>query len=142
MVSEVVDLFEPSISASPIPDPETVEDLLLQAMEEEFECEVDDGSPPMVAREIVNLWKAIGSGEGEAAVVKIEGVGMRAGKTGVQVKKGTDVDDQEWEDEDEEMDESEHEEEEVPTLQPRAKQSDEPEVDEDGFTVVKAKGRR
>ncbi|KAG8979242.1 hypothetical protein FRB94_012000 [Tulasnella sp. JGI-2019a] len=63
MASELVDLFEASLpkpspsSSRPtsIPDADDVEDLLLQAMVDEFGCEVDDGSSPKVAMEVVDL---------------------------------------------------------------------------------------
>lgn len=138
-------MFDPAV-ASTVPDQETVEDLLLQVMVEEFECEVDDGSSPGVAKSIVDLWKAIGAGEGQAIVDTLEARATKAKGTAVSVQRAADEDGDEddedgdsGDDDDMEVDE---EGDEVPTLQPREPVSKEPEVDEDGFTMVKGKGRR
>ncbi|KAG8991058.1 hypothetical protein FRB93_002947 [Tulasnella sp. JGI-2019a] len=155
MASELVDLFEASLpKPSPfpsgptsIPDADDVEDLLLQAMVDEFGCEVDDGSSPKIAREVVDLWMAVIGGEGAAA--KVLGLEARANKTSgtaVHARRAeSDDDGDDDDDDDDEMDvDGGGSDEEVPTLQhpATAQPASQPEVDQDGFMVVKGKSRR
>lgn len=158
LASVLVDQFEPFILAPPTPTPtrtETgtapppdafyVEDLLLQIMTDEFDVVLEDDSAAAVAKDIVKLFGAVSAGdetfvkELEAQAVRVEGkmpkYEMGVG-SGSESGSGSD-----WEDDD---DEEESEGEPAPQLlnhsEPRT--SEEPQVDEDGFTLVKKKGRR
>lgn len=66
IASTIVDAFE----SDPL-DEEGVEDLILDAMAEEFETEIEDGSSQLVAKDILNLWRAACAGESES-VLKLE----------------------------------------------------------------------
>ncbi|KAG8860514.1 hypothetical protein FRB96_003768 [Tulasnella sp. 330] len=150
IASEIVDLFEASITspshnttpASQTPDVDDLEDLLLQAMVDEFECEVDDGSVPKVAKEMMDLWKAVKE-SGELAKETVRTLEARASKvkeTRIQAQRVAANDDDDDDDDEMDVDEESEAEDDVPTLQP-PKPPKEPEVDQDGFTVVKGKSR-
>ncbi|KAI0309720.1 Pre-rRNA-processing protein TSR2-domain-containing protein [Amylostereum chailletii] len=138
LASVLVDAFEGA--DGPPPDAEYVALTLLQALEDEFDAVLEDGSAEEVGRDVVLLWEAACGGE-EATIRGWEAraEGVRGRKVVVEV-----VDDnEEWEDE-EEGSEGSEEEEEVPTLVEGSRGASEPVVDEDGFTLVqsKSKGRR
>ena len=163
LAGEVVDIFEASLpskstsksQSQETPDAVYVEELLLQVMNDEFETMLEDGSQELVAERIVKLWTFLldSSAEGrEAARGEVgkfeEMVGKLKGKkVPVQVEQGGDEVDGEdgdgdedagdWTDEeDDAMDQDE-----APQLIPPTKEKEEPEVDEDGFTMVKKKGK-
>lgn len=147
MASELVDLFEPCLvnALATTPDQETVEDLLLQAMEDEFECEVDDGSSPAVAKDIVDLWKAVVAGESLVKVEALEALAVKSKATKVEVQRAADDDDEDDEESEDDVMDEDSEVDQAPALlspQHPSKPTNEPEVDEDGFTVVKSKSRR
>lgn len=139
LVSNLVDAFE----QEPL-DEEEVEHLLLEAMLDEFEAEIDDGSPHVIAKNVVSIWKAACDGNTEE-IAKLEAatdqqlarnqllpVSMKR-KTG---DDGGEDDDGEWSDESEE--ESAGEEEHDSDAPPSATTSGraQPVVDEDGFQLV------
>ena len=139
LASELVDAFE---RENPPPDVPYVEEMLLQVMEDEFETVLEDGSAEAVAKDIVAMWDAVQGGDGEL-VQKFE---VHAEKTKGKTVQMEQVagDDDDWSDESGSEVDSE-EEDEVPMLvdsQPPKTHKQEPEVDEDGFTVVKGKGTR
>lgn len=131
--------------------------MLLQVLEDEFECELDDGSEVVVAREIVRLRAACLRGETgevegmykrwmenkgrreeeEERLRRLQVVEHRHGE-GDEEDDEEDSEDEEDEDEDVEM--GEEDDVAASVTQPR-RQRQEPEVDEEGFTMVKKRGR-
>ncbi|KDQ65166.1 hypothetical protein JAAARDRAFT_28807 [Jaapia argillacea MUCL 33604] len=140
LASVILDAFEDD--SQPTPDAIYVEEMLLQVMEDEFDCVLEDGSAEGVAKDIVKVWDQLGFGGGEEMVKKLEGEAEKTKGKKIEVEEGVASDDEDWED-----DESGEDEDEVPMLiddgkpvatrPPKA----EPEIDEDGFTMVKRKGR-
>ncbi|KJA16086.1 hypothetical protein HYPSUDRAFT_47727 [Hypholoma sublateritium FD-334 SS-4] len=141
LASEIVDAFEDQAS---IPDDQYIEELLLQVMVDEFEAVVEDGSGESVAKDIVRLWEESSVGK-QDLVIKFEELAEKAkGKKANAQEKVVSEDEEDWEDDDDgEDDESDGDEApqliEHPASRPNPR---EPEVDEDGFTKVKGKGRR
>ncbi|KAF8906274.1 Pre-rRNA-processing protein TSR2-domain-containing protein [Gymnopilus junonius] len=139
LASEIVDAFE---QQSPVPDDQYIEEMLLQVIADEFDAIVEDGSGESVAVDIVRLWEETRLGKQdlvtkfEEATEKLKGKKMIVEET----------EDEEWEDdEDEEGEGDETDENEPPQLIERSlprNPKPEPEVDEDGFTLVKGKNRR
>ena len=139
LASELVDAFE---RENPPPDAPYVEEMLLQVMEDEFETVLEDGSPETVAKDIVAMWDAVQGGDSEL-VLKFETHAEKTKGKKIQVEEAA-GDDDDWSDESGSEDGGEDEDEApmlVDSQQPKAPKS-EPEVDEDGFTVVKGKGTR
>ncbi|KAF8630251.1 hypothetical protein AX15_003028 [Amanita polypyramis BW_CC] len=140
LVSEIVDAFE---KQDPCPDGQYVEEMLLQVMEDEFDCAVEDGSGESVGKDIVRMWEESQMGR-QDTVLRFEELAekMKGHKVAAQItseENEVDDDDEEgnYEDEsDEEMDVDE-----APKLIDRGRKN-EPEVDEDGFTLVKRKATR
>jgi len=131
----IVDAFE---EQDPSPDVPYVELTLLQVMEDEFDCVLEDGSAEDVAKNIVELWKHAQEGNVEA-VTTLEMRADRLKGKSVQIEEAA-GDNSDWEDEsDEDGSGEENEDEEAPAL---VASRSEPEVDEDGFTLVKGKGKR
>ncbi|PNS15097.1 Pre-rRNA-processing protein TSR2 [Sphaceloma murrayae] len=119
-----------------------LEDVLLQVMADEFEVNLDDDSEVGLAREIMRLRAEVGSGEmGFVREVRarMEKRGAtaqmiaRAGGQGEEGESSDEEEDEEGEDDTEMGD--------APALVER-REKVEPEVDEEGFTMVKKKGRR
>ncbi|THU98910.1 hypothetical protein K435DRAFT_777222 [Dendrothele bispora CBS 962.96] len=135
----VVDAFE---EQNPPPDDQYIEELLLQVMQDEYEVSVEDGSAESVAIDIVRIWEEVTSGK-QDLVVKFEDLADKLKDKKPVIEQQVVGDEEEWDDEeDEESDDEEGEEDEpVPQLVERPKKN-EPEVDEDGFTLVKGKSRR
>ncbi|KAJ7623392.1 Pre-rRNA-processing protein TSR2-domain-containing protein [Roridomyces roridus] len=140
LASVLVDAFEETV---PTPDDQYVEEMLLQILADEFDVDVQDGSAEAVALDVVQLWDETRVGKDEL-VRKFEekAVGMRGKRAAAQEISSAEA--EEWEDEDEDDDDdgSAMDEDEAPQLvaqQPRPRE--EPEVDEDGFTMVKGKGK-
>lgn len=137
LASVIVDAFE---EQTPTPDDQYVEEMILQIMEDEFEAIVEDESSESVAQDIVRLWGETRVGT-QDLVLKFEELadGLKGKKTAVQVQVADG--EEEWSDEDGDEDEDD---EEAPQLLEHhiPKAPKEPEVDEDGFTLVKGKGRR
>ncbi|KLO06837.1 hypothetical protein SCHPADRAFT_676488 [Schizopora paradoxa] len=142
IASVVVDSFDPSQNPE-TPDDVYVEEQLLQIMSDEFDTEIEDGSAEGVAKDIVKLWSQLGSGaiaaqmveEWEAAAKKAKGKPIP-----VEIKDETNEEEGD-EDEDDSMDGEEEEEAAPSLLPPKEKTREGPEVDEDGFTLVKKSGR-
>ncbi|KAK7059183.1 rRNA accumulation-related protein [Paramarasmius palmivorus] len=142
----IVDAFEEEVET---PDDQYIEEMLVQVMTDEFEVLVEDGSAENVAKDIVTIWEDVQAGKGDALVQKWEEKADKLkGKTEVvDVKKGVqEDDDDDWEDDDEEDDDEDAMDEDDPAPQliehPPPKKKEEPVIDEDGFTLVKGKGRR
>ncbi|KAJ6483824.1 Pre-rRNA-processing protein TSR2-domain-containing protein [Mycena vitilis] len=136
LASVIVDAFEETV---PTPDDQYVEEILLQVLADEFDTNLEDGSAEVIALDMVRLWDETRSGR-DALVLKFEAKAecVRGKRAVAQEVAHNDAD--EWEDEDGDEDDSGMEEDEVPQLmEPRTR--DEPEVDEDGFTMVKGKGK-
>jgi pre-rRNA-processing protein TSR2 len=139
MASVIVDAFE---EVDPKPDVSYVELTLLQIMEDEFETVLEDGSAEAVAKDIVRMWEEVTSGQ-DALVKGFEEQAEKIKGKRVEVEVEQGDEEGEWSDADE-GDEGEDSEEgnEVPMLvDSQLKPKPEPEVDEDGFTMVKGKGK-
>jgi pre-rRNA-processing protein TSR2 len=123
-------------------DQDDVAELLFHMMSDEFDCDIDDGSVDDVARDITRLWKQVTQGRLEM-VENLEAKSEDLKKKGFQATRGADP--QEADDDDSDETESEDgmamgmDVDPAPQLVPR--QKEEPEVDEDGFTLVKGKGK-
>lgn len=143
IASEIVDAFE---NQNPLPDDQYVEELLLQVMEDEFDCVVEDGSGEDVGRDVVKMWMESQAVDGKCDTIakfeemaeKLKGKKVSAQITSeeneVEGEGEEDSDDDDWEDEDQ----GQMEVDEAPKLLDRGRKN-EPEVDEDGFTLVKGK---
>jgi pre-rRNA-processing protein TSR2 len=139
-------------AAAPVDDI-YIEDLLLQIMEEEFDVAVEDGSAETVSKDILKIYEEVYKSEGkarDALVKKFEEAAEKSGKGRVDVSiqredgnvaDDDDEDDEEdWEDEDGDVQMEGGEQ--VPQLiDHQARRREEPEVDEDGFTMVKGRGK-
>jgi len=142
LASEIVESFEEQI---PAPDDQYVEEMLLQVMSDEFETVIEDGSAESVAKDIAKLWDDTRI-EKQDLVLKFEDLAEKVkGKRPNAQEKVVSDDEDDWDDEEEGEDE-EMDEDEAPQLLENSSQQQqqprEPEVDEDGFTMVKGKGRR
>lgn len=121
-------------------DLDELADLLFDIFLQEFDVELEDGSPEDVARKLIAAWSASLQGD-ESVIKEFEEEEARVSKRKVEIPttagdgdddSGTDgeADD----DEDVEM---------VEQTEPRAERvREEPEVDDDGFTMVKGKGKK
>ena len=142
LASIIVDAFE---EQKPIPDDQYIEELLLQVMSDEFETVIEDGSAEAVAVDIVRLWDETQIGKGDLVVNYEELAEKVRGKMpDVHEQVVSDDDDDDWDDDEEEGDE-EDEREEAPRLVERPVSKHiikQPEIDEQGFTMVKGKARR
>ncbi|KAL4067104.1 Pre-rRNA-processing protein TSR2-domain-containing protein [Scleroderma yunnanense] len=134
------------------PDAFYIEEMLLQIMSDEFEVTLEDNSAFEAARDIVKLWNDVCAGK-DALVKEWEGQAEKIKGKAPQVQEGPgsgsdweDVDDGESGD-DEESDggvEGGEGTENAPQLldHSRSRHREEPEVDEEGFTTIRRKGRR
>ena len=148
MVSVIVDAFDPAESQE-TPDDYYVEDMLLQMMADEFDTVLEDGSTETVAKDIMKLWNNIGDPNGAQLVEnwEIQAQKMKGKKVTSQhvvddsaefdgEDGSSDGDDDEDEDDGIEVDDAPQ------LLDNRVEKGRaEPEVDEDGFTLVKGKAR-
>ena len=141
LASTIVDAFEDD--TIPTPDEQYIEEMLVQVMEDEFETVVEDGSAESVSRDIISLWEEIQVGKTDL-VLKFEdladksrGKRPNAQERAVSDDEGEDEDD--WEDEVEGSSENMDE---APALVDRSEDLREPQVDEDGFTLVQSKRRK
>lgn len=144
LAGAVVDAFESAATAN-TPDVPYVEEMLLQVMQDEFEVNVEDDSAADVARQIVQLWATAGDAQ-QAAVEALEVRERRARSKKVVAEHAPGASDEEWDETDDDesgADDDVVDQDGVPQLIDRstARQHEEPEVDEEGFTVVK-KGNR
>jgi len=162
MASELLDAFESSSpsfstlspnSASNQVDEDYIEELILQMMSDEFDCVIEDESSASVAEDLVKLWKEAQSG-GEKAIEQsmtiweekeraIQGKRLQAQEIKTEEEGEWEEDDGESGDDGNEEDESEGgmEVDEPPALVERRSKEGSV-VDEDGFTLVKGKGRQ
>lgn len=141
MASVIVDAFDPS-QKNQTPDVDYVEETLMQIMEDEFDAAMEDGSPEKVAKDVVYLWNNIKTPRGEQRVQEWEEQAQKLRGSKVPFHAEVSADGDSGEDEDEDL--SEDEDGDAPQLlepEESAKRS-EPEIDEDGFTLVKSKGKR
>lgn len=126
-------------SADEEPDAEYIEELLLQVMLDEFEVNVDDESGFDVATDIVRLRTQCGKGNFEEVDRLLARWESRKGAK-VVMKQGEDQDnDTDWDDTDGEEDDDEEMDEAPALVAAPKKEKKEPEVDEDGFTMVSKK---
>ncbi|KAF8893268.1 Pre-rRNA-processing protein TSR2-domain-containing protein [Mucidula mucida] len=140
LASVIVDAFE---EQSLTPDDQYVEEILLQVMSDEFDTEVEDGSAEPVAIDIVKMWEDSRMGV-DKLVLRFEETADKLKGEKMEVS----VAEEEWEDT--EGDDSEIGDEEeanesgdrVPQLIDSSSGKNGPVIDEDGFTLVKGKGRR
>lgn len=143
MAGEIVDAFERPPSEG-IPDEDYIEDMMLQIMADEFDTNLEDGSGERVGKDVVRLWKCITMTKtGTEEVTRLEGLADKQRGKKVQVKVEACSDDEvDGEGSEEEGDWSD--EDEAPRLidHQQPKEPAQPEVDEDGFTLVKKKGKR
>ena len=146
LASVIVDAFE---ETTPSPDDQYIEELLLQVMADEFDVVIEDGSAESVATDVVKIWEETKVGKQEL-VLKFEQLAdaMKGKKVVAQEVPANEGDDDEWEDDDsdsnEDVDMSDGDDGEEPPqlLHPEnLTHRSEPEVDEDGFTLVKGKGK-
>lgn len=162
MASELLDALESSSSSSSTLSPNSasnqvdedyIEEMILQMMNDEFDCVIEDGSSADVAEDLVKLWKEAQSG-GEKAIEQsmkiweekeraIQGKRLQAQEIKAEEEGGWEDGDGESGDDNDEEDESEGG---MEVDEPRAlvdkRDNEDPVVDEDGFTLVKGKGRR
>lgn len=145
IVSVIVDAFDPAESQEN-PDEYYVEDMLLQMMADEFDTVLEDGSAEAVAKDIMKLWANISIPVGvqlidewEAQVQKMKGKKIASQKVVDEtIETDGESGSSDGEDEDDDMEGDE-----APRLVERRepKEREEPEVDEDGFILVKGKGK-
>jgi pre-rRNA-processing protein TSR2 len=121
-----------------------VETVLLQVMVDEFEVNVDDDSALEVAQQIVRARAQCAAGQFDETNALAERFAkLKGGKVGQMFRKAEDPN----QDTDDEPDDSENDDDEgsdedmgdAPALAPKEKQ--EPQVDQDGFTMVTKKKR-
>jgi pre-rRNA-processing protein TSR2 len=149
MAGEVIDAFDKSASgsASDLPDETYIEEMLLQMMADEFDCEVEDLSGEEVARDIIKLWADLNNGTIEESMKFWEEKEQKLSGKKIEftlAKKGDDTD---WvedsgseDEEDTQGGNSMEVDDEIPTLRD-VRQRQEPVVDEEGFTLVQGKGK-
>ncbi|EMC92687.1 hypothetical protein BAUCODRAFT_258417 [Baudoinia panamericana UAMH 10762] len=147
------------LSSAPDTDHEDLEVFLLQVMQDEFDCNVEDESEVEVARGILGLRRKLGEEDdgrgGLEALRELEGRWRNRGRVkmefavvdnGVQDEDGDGEEGEEggWDGVDDEGDvDMDAPEDAVPHVAPVVvKEKAEPEVDEDGFTKVVGKKRR
>ena len=111
-------------------------------MEDEFETALEDGSAEAVAKDVVKMWEEVQNGTSELVKhFEEQAEKMKGRKIQVEEVAGENSD---WEDES--GDEDGEDEDDAPMLvdpqtQLPPQSKPEPEVDEDGFTMVKGKGK-
>jgi pre-rRNA-processing protein TSR2 len=144
LAGAVIDAFEDPPEEG-IPDAEYLEAMLLQIMEDEFECTLEDGSAWDVAKDVVRYWDAIGrdAEEGRKAVETVEAKADKLKGKKVEAKRQGESDDDDTSgDEDEEMEDGEQPPQLLVVEHPPENTRTDPIVDEDGFTMVQNKSKR
>lgn len=137
MASVIVDAFEETV---PPPDDQYIEEMILQIMADEFDANVEDGSGEQVAVDITRLWEETRSGKEDLVMQFEDNAEKIKGKMAVaeyqtpEDDEGNEDDEDDWEDEG--LDEMSIDE--APELIDRSSKN-EPEVDDEGFTMVKRK---
>lgn len=140
LASVIVDAFE---EQNPAPDDQYVEEILVQVMADEFETNLEDESAESVAKDIVRIWEESRVGK-QDSVLKFEQLADKLKGKKAEAQQGATSDDDEWEEEDGDGSESSDDEieaDEAPGLLIDRRPKDEPEVDDEGFTMVKGKGK-
>ncbi|PIL36568.1 hypothetical protein GSI_00257 [Ganoderma sinense ZZ0214-1] len=133
LASVLVDDFE---EQNPRPDLDYVEDRLLQVMADEFDANLEDGSAEAVAKDVVRLWEEVSEGKTDLLKDFEDKADRLKGKKVVAEEAVGDNSD--WED----MSDDDESEEGAPVLVERQQSpKEQPEVDEDGFTAIKGKGK-
>ncbi|KAH8816156.1 Pre-rRNA-processing protein TSR2-domain-containing protein [Xylogone sp. PMI_703] len=141
----IVELFE----NDPQTDEIDVEEVLIQVMSDEFEVVVDDGSATEVANDVLRIRKEVLLKGDTSEVERLrERWSARKGKdTGAAIagvfRKGQDDEGREtdWDSEESEDGDEDVVMDEAPPLVRAPREKVEPEVDEDGFTMVTKKKR-
>ncbi|KAG8747449.1 hypothetical protein FRC10_001120 [Ceratobasidium sp. 414] len=145
LASVIVDEFDTATTAPPnatapprTPDLDDIAELILQALSDEFDVDVEDGSVERIAESIVKLW-AVEPAVAAQMVSDFEATARKGAKVRVQAVREEGNGDSDWESENEGEDG-------VPRLiereaQSTPKEKQEPVVDEDGFTLVQGKGK-
>jgi pre-rRNA-processing protein TSR2 len=142
MAGTIVDAFE-TPSSDGIPDDQYIEEMLLQIMSDEFDTVLEDGSAERVGKDVVKLWNDIHvKKNGTEEVARLEGLASQQRGKKVSAKVEVNSDDEVDEESDDEEDWTDEEDEPPRLIERQPKAPEEPEVDEDGFTVVKRKGKR
>lgn len=127
-------------------DLDSVADMLYDIMMEEFSIDLEDDSPLMISRRLLQLWSDSVRGK-EEEVAKLEEEERRTGKSKVVANQGQGEEDDSDSGSESGSDDEESggvdrmegvQEEAAPALVARQ----EPEVDDDGFTMVKGKGKK
>ncbi|KAJ7732185.1 Pre-rRNA-processing protein TSR2-domain-containing protein [Mycena metata] len=137
LASVIVDAFEETV---PTPDDQYVEEILLQVLADEFDTDLEDGSAESVALDMVRLWDETRVGQDDL-VRKLEAKAESVRGKRAVAQQAASGNAEEWEEEDDEDDSGMDEDEgEVPPLM-EFRPREEPEIDEDGFTMVKGKGK-
>jgi len=133
--SVIVDAFA---DASPPPDAAYVEEMLLQALDDEFEVVVDDESATTVARDVVLLWNAVQSGAGAEAVATLETRAEQVRGKRLVAQAALSAPGEEWEEEMGDDDDDDEGEGEAPQLVPStsSRSAEDSIVDDEGFTVI------
>lgn len=130
------------------PDMLYVEEMLLQIMSDEFEVALEDNSASDVARDIIRLWNEVCARqdglvrEWESQAEKMKGKVPRVQEGAGSGSDWEDLDDSNTDDEEGMGDGGEEGREVVSPLLDHSRGHQEPEMDEDGFTTVRRKGRR
>ncbi|KAF8075729.1 Pre-rRNA-processing protein TSR2-domain-containing protein [Lyophyllum atratum] len=134
LAGEIVDAFE---GQAQTPDDQYIEELLLQIMADEYEAVLEDGSAESVAQDIVRIWEETRVGK-QDSVLKFEELADKVKGKKAEFQQAPTDEDEEWEDEDEDESGEDDGEDEAPQLLQPAQNPprNEPEVDEDGFTLV------
>jgi len=114
-------------------------------MADEFDTNLEDGSAERVGKDVVKLWNAIhGSNLGEQEVTRLETLSnkQRGKKVVAEVQHNSDEDEDEDVDVDDSGEEWTDDDDPPRLLQHQPKDPEQPEIDDDGFTLVKRKGKR
>jgi len=124
-------------------DLDDLADLLFDVFLEEFDVELEDGSPEEISRRVIACWSASLQGD-EPAVVAFEEEAARLSKKKAEVVRtaaGEDDGDSSSDDDGDDAAEGGMDVDPAPARQERVRE--EPEVDDDGFTMVKkGKGKK
>lgn len=122
------------------PELEDVETRLLQVMTDEFNVDVDDDSSFEVAEQIVNLRAACIKGEFDEVEKLRQRWASRKGQKVTMHQAPEQDQDTDWEDDDEDDEDGDNDGDVKMDEAPKApKEKPQPEIDEDGFTMVTKK---
>ncbi|KAJ1308462.1 hypothetical protein OPQ81_004166 [Rhizoctonia solani] len=102
LASIIVDEFESS-TPSTSPDIDYIADLILQAMSDEFDVDVEDGSAERIAESMVKLWAAEPVTAAQM-VAEFQATAQRRSKVQVQASREEGNGDSDWESESEDED--------------------------------------